>query len=202
MSEREELEAVSKGNGELVEAVRQAIRTFRWYAENHAKKGTIEGNTKAARNIEEAERLERALSDSEGVATSAKPKTAAEIAAIVREWLDSDDPTHWGKFETDLDAALEGVSSSGRSGGDHWQPIETAPKDGRSAILLWGDGQVLPGSYLDNSGSARPWAGWRPPSGAFWPKGQPTHWMPLPTPPAQDTQRAERATNGDHHDEG
>ena len=44
--------------------------------------------------------------------TSVKKKTADEITAIIREWLDAEDPTHWGKFETDLDAALEGVSTS------------------------------------------------------------------------------------------
>lgn len=62
-----------------------------------------------------------------------------------------------------------------------WQPIETAPRDGTRVILAW-DG-VRVGYFLDNSASIKPWSGWKVPSMETWPKGQPTHWMPLPEPP-------------------
>jgi hypothetical protein len=69
-----------------------------------------------------------------------------------------------------------------------WQPIETAPKDG-TAILAY---------YPDKAGfTARQdvvpvfWSGW---GGGVWenstsggkPFQQPTHWMPLPGPPAAE----------------
>lgn len=62
-----------------------------------------------------------------------------------------------------------------------WQPIETAPRDG-TRMLLWVRGHlVMLGS----------WAGHGAYSGAaFWSNNvpivpQPTHWLPLPQPPAQ-----------------
>jgi hypothetical protein len=32
--------------------------------------------------------------------------TASEVTAVIRAWLDSDDPTHWGSFEKSLDRAI------------------------------------------------------------------------------------------------
>jgi phage shock protein A len=37
---------------------------------------------------------------------AAQPRTADELAEIIRNWLDGDDATHWGDFEKALDAAL------------------------------------------------------------------------------------------------
>lgn len=57
-----------------------------------------------------------------------------------------------------------------------WQPIETAPKDGRTKILL-----KTP--YSPNGCEAY--------SNTWWTVGfsaecKPTHWMPLPSPPSRD----------------
>ena len=55
-----------------------------------------------------------------------------------------------------------------------WQPIETAPKDDTDMLLFCGDGICI-GSYA---------------AGMFWfvqndyELRDPTHWMPLPEPPA------------------
>ena len=67
-----------------------------------------------------------------------------------------------------------------------WQPIETAPKDGREILLYDGD-RVTFGGYLNaQSQGVEPQAehetfcGWWSVSGSddvF------THWMPLPEPP-------------------
>lgn len=86
-----------------------------------------------------------------------------------------------------------------------WQPIETAPKDG-TEILLWTPCGVDVGWWtdLEPDGCQEPghnpgWWGFRgetAPGGAkehgfggsdawLWsPQNQPTHWMPLPRPPA------------------
>ena len=54
-----------------------------------------------------------------------------------------------------------------------WQPIDTAPKDGTAVLLSNGGGLPVIG---DRSGNH----GWTFRAGVF----QPTHWMPLPSPPA------------------
>lgn len=36
-----------------------------------------------------------------------RPETAVELIAIIRAWLNSDDPTHWGEFELDLDYLIQ-----------------------------------------------------------------------------------------------
>lgn len=73
-----------------------------------------------------------------------------------------------------------------------WQPIETAPKDGRFLLLFGPEGGVAPdGEY------GVPWwcvANWGPTwnglldwsSGDDQPPLKPTHWMPLPEPPATE----------------
>jgi hypothetical protein len=80
------------------------------------------------------------------------------------------------------------------SGAEAWRPIETAPKADGAKLLLWWGGRVVYGSWLDNSKTARPWAGWRAPSLEAV-SGQPTHWMPLPQPPS-----AGAAVQGDQHE--
>lgn len=37
--------------------------------------------------------------------------TASELVAIIRNWLDTDDATHWGDFEKALDRAIGGEPS-------------------------------------------------------------------------------------------
>lgn len=64
-----------------------------------------------------------------------------------------------------------------------WQPMETAPKDGTRILLarkqvMSGELIVVSGSW--NSGGSMNMPYWMTPVLAF----QPTHWMPLPSPPA------------------
>lgn len=58
-----------------------------------------------------------------------------------------------------------------------WQPIETAPKDGRK-LLMWHPGMALGALVLF-------WMDgyWREPANSLGLKTTPTHWMPLPDPP-------------------
>lgn len=65
-----------------------------------------------------------------------------------------------------------------------WQPIETAPRDGTWFWGFWPDchedqNRYCSTSWLDDSDESRfvddsDWRDWQ----------QPTHWMPLPPPPA------------------
>lgn len=36
----------------------------------------------------------------------ARPRTAADLCQSIREWLDEDDPSHWGEFERELDRII------------------------------------------------------------------------------------------------
>ena len=69
-----------------------------------------------------------------------------------------------------------------------WQPIETAPKDGTFIITY------LPPRFVDEAGLTmiQRWKGTKlqwitagaPNRARLW---QPTHWMPLPSPPKENS---------------
>jgi hypothetical protein len=65
-----------------------------------------------------------------------------------------------------------------------WQPIETAPKDG-TELLLYGPFVPTGGTYMDIGR-------WTDYADGFWDwsadDSQPTHWMPLPSPPSYGQQ--------------
>lgn len=79
-----------------------------------------------------------------------------------------------------------------------WQPIETAPKDGRIIVVCgapasFKDGRPMDGPCIvrwdDNAYSSEgDWvfAGWLSHGDPIhdFPIEEPTHWMPLPDPPA------------------
>ncbi len=73
-----------------------------------------------------------------------------------------------GKCADDLEAVLSALPET------PWQPISTAPKDGR-LILTWSLSQTI----------ATMW--WAKDEDPAWTDGEytysPTHWMPLPAPP-------------------
>jgi uncharacterized protein DUF551 len=100
-----------------------------------------------------------------------------------------------------------------------WQPIETAPKDGTDVLLWDGMGVALASycaampesefreqiadepydaeqyfEYLDEIDEG--WTHYSPTSGDLEIIASPTHWMPLPAPPAQgmEARRAETGT--------
>lgn len=62
-----------------------------------------------------------------------------------------------------------------------WRPIKTAPKNGTDILLYW-EGRIYMGFWLDNTNSDYKWAGWRT-HGMHSLHGIPSHWMPLPEPP-------------------
>ncbi len=66
---------------------------------------------------------------------------------------------------------------------NNWQPIETAPKDGR-VVLCIGHGSIHHVEpmmyYASDEGMNNGCWGWLE---GDTPRKQPTHWMPLPAPP-------------------
>lgn len=60
-----------------------------------------------------------------------------------------------------------------------WQPIETAPVDGTRVLLFVPPYGAMSG-HFDKYGTGRRWNA----HSAINREAQPTHWMPLPEPPA------------------
>lgn len=84
-------------------------------------------------------------------------------------------------------ANLIAASAHAADGLGAWQPIETAPRDGTEVLVCrrYEDGHAeyaVAYCYEDDDG-------WRDIGDIGWagmqggPDNQPTHWMPLPTPP-------------------
>jgi len=76
-----------------------------------------------------------------------------------------------------------------------WQPISTAPKDGRPVMLLSPGGRVCVASYGEMAFVGTGWSVIVPCMGGtgrgsdthiHFQEDQPTHWMPLPEPPKEE----------------
>jgi hypothetical protein len=117
--------------------------------------------------------------------------SALEFYANPANWTDAGQVNDQELFDTamgkDLGALARKVLDESKQEED-WQPIETAPKDGRHVLL-----------YCEYYGIGRcAWESWRnvwrsddPNHGIGFP--QPTHWMPLPAFPKDSI----RAKNGE-----
>lgn len=75
---------------------------------------------------------------------------------------------------------------------NEWMPIETAPKDGTPLLLYGGDhdspsdywGEELPSNIAVAWFCNKKWRYCSYHSGYYGEWVNPTHWMPLPNPPA------------------
>ena len=67
---------------------------------------------------------------------------------------------------------------------DGWQDISTAPKDGTPIIALRVGQDARMASIIYWDGPSAEWAGRNGEDERRIVKAQPTHWMPLPEPPA------------------
>lgn len=63
-----------------------------------------------------------------------------------------------------------------------WQPIESAPKDGRW-IMTWNEFAIVP-AVLRWSADIGDWTEVNSDDDKAW-DGTPTHWAPIPAPPQQ-----------------
>lgn len=92
----------------------------------------------------------------------------------------------------DLEAVLRDSSHVALNPKEQWRPIETAPKDGTIVLIYQPAGQWRPyrgirgvvvcTGYWHQSGNAADSPGFW--VGKAYTKKRPTHWMPLPEPPA------------------
>lgn len=65
-----------------------------------------------------------------------------------------------------------------------WQPIETAPRDGRPILLWCNDRQYVCGEFWSRADGSAGWEIGHRIDGTVICLGLPaTHWMPLPEPP-------------------
>jgi len=112
--------------------------------------------------------------------THLDPRALEAAAQALQQHDLNGDGCDWEEYLTDARAAVTAYLAEA---GDGWMPIETAPKDG-TKILLW------PG-YLMGGDPMSGW--WARLAGKWVSAGEPfevapTHWRPLPAPPAaQDT---------------
>ena len=106
-------------------------------------------------------------------------------------------PAHQLELDPIDEAITAGRAALANAEPAGWQPIETAPKDGRP-ILLFGDCRVTSGNwsapsetpriiYQDGFAPDTEWDEWEPYweswDGGFTEEHPPTHWMPLPAAP-------------------
>lgn len=95
----------------------------------------------------------------------------------------------------DAQRAITAACLAGAAALEPWQEIESAPKDGQSILVYfpqigvwcvsWETTPFADGFWCvyDNKSEPRPLRGW---------SVDPTHWMPLPAPPAGWQAREER----------
>jgi hypothetical protein len=70
----------------------------------------------------------------------------------------------------------------------NWQPIETAPRDGRRVLLCYPSGAVECGRWNDDRYARKPRPFWEGDQRRLFGVGvyraaSPKHWMPIPEPP-------------------
>ena len=108
------------------------------------------------------------------------PATAAIDAALAR-WLDNE-PAACAPIRDDILAALAAAGYVVERG---WQPIESAPRD-RCVLLWWPTTTNSPVIGRFDSGI------WMTDWGRLSvPHDSPTHWRPLPDPPAAEAEAKE-----------
>jgi hypothetical protein len=100
------------------------------------------------------------------------------VAEAIDAWADIEtDALGLGYQITNLNAVARAAIAAAEP---RWQPVETAPKDGRRFLVS--DGAAVATVWW--SAEADEWIG-HDTEGAF---GAVTHWMPLPPPPGGDNE--------------
>jgi hypothetical protein len=86
--------------------------------------------------------------------------------------------TPWApRIKAAVEVAISALSDHPPAPPEGWQPISTAPED--IDVLLWADGDFIVGGYF---GAREQWE-----TPDLQEICDPTHWRPLPAPPAPET---------------
>jgi hypothetical protein len=111
-----------------------------------------------------------------------KPDTSPEaLRALAMRCIDEMEVTTTFTMRDTVDA-LRAVADEKEA--QRWQPIETAPKDGTSVLLVNHKGNIAAGLWMDSfTGAGWYLRGGSDPDEFFNGHFGPTHWMPLPKGP-------------------
>jgi hypothetical protein len=149
--------------------------TVEWKIPNRAESGSAERNKKRqkeAKKERESRMTARLTSE-----RAAVPPDRERLVQRVLGWADR---LPSGTWDRDL---LRDVAAALRSPADGWRTIESAPKDG-TRVLVYRPRVVYDGiTWMPEIDKDR-WSG-----SSWWESRriqQPTHWMPLPSPPAEE----------------
>jgi hypothetical protein len=106
--------------------------------------------------------------------------SAADVLGILKSDTEGDHPTHThGHTEAMMHHEHRPLAKGDDPPTPRWQPIETAPNDGRSVLVCMQVPDFPPNSHRMQV-LARFSGDWKDDQGK-----QMTHWMPLPDPPVQ-----------------
>lgn len=81
------------------------------------------------------------------------------------------------KYQVALDKEIQRADLTPK-----WQGMDTAPRDG-TKLMLWMKDKIYFGSWFENK-TYPTISRWKVELPSSW-QDQPTHWMPLPPPPAE-----------------
>lgn len=140
--------------------------TLRWKAQHDAAQSNLEARIKTVASLE-------------AQLQSAEARSAAGVEAAFRAGWQArgDDPG--GDMP---DASKAGAAALATLLAAAWQPIATAPKDGTWFVAVQ-SGSRFPCSWeVEDDGEGTRKEGWYDFFGGSF--EEPTHWWPLPTPPA------------------
>ena len=137
---------------------------------------------------QQAAEIERLNKENEGLQSTPFSEEAYEILqgenrklqakldaaqAQVDEWVKANGPNGWVNHLREECNSMAAKLYASPVVQQAWQPIETAPKDGRNLILL-----LTPSGFPQVAYSNTWW------TAGFSAECKPTHWMPLPAAPA------------------
>ena len=165
---------------DLIEQLREFDPKYHLFDRSHIE---------AADFIEQqAAEIERLNKENEGLQSTPFSEEAYEILqgenrklqakldaaqAQVDEWVKANGPNGWVNHLREECNSMAAKLYASPVVQQAWQPIETAPKDGRNLILL-----LTPSGFPQVAYSNTWW------TAGFSAECKPTHWMPLPAAPA------------------
>lgn len=133
------------------------------------------------------------MTDKEAVPLAGPPMPMEELDAFERWFYSVEEHAHWScltpAYALAAKAWMAGRATVQPAAAQGWQPIETAPRDETKILVFTVHGDIeISESYSITTSDYEPVEGglYRRVERTFenWNSNVPTHWMPLPPPPA------------------